>query len=51
MIYEFQNRVRGWFPRKCAVEVVDPQQYEERENKQAAMKNGHTKKTEDKKKK
>ena len=47
----FQSRVRGWFPRQCAVEVVDPRLYEERVNKQASLKNGHTKKVEDKKKK
>ena len=47
----FQSRVRGWFPRQCAVEVVDPRLYEERVNKQASLKNGHIKKVEDKKKK
>lgn len=46
-----QSRVRGWFPRQCAVEVVDPRLYEERVHKQASVKNGHTKKVEDKKKK
>ena len=47
----FQSRVRGWFPRQCAVEVIDPRLYEERVNKQASVKNGHTKKVDDKKKK
>ena len=49
--YIFQSRVRGWFPRQCAVEIVDPRLYEERVHKQASVKNGHTKKLEDKKKK